>query len=145
MSVYHSNYFLGTGRIRSITGTDPAAGVQISESVPAGVVWHLWSMRFTFTTDVTVANRYVRILVDDGANIFAYITAQQFQTASLAWNYTLAHFGNDQNVYSGVQNLNLPQLPVLLPGWRLRTNVVNFQAGDDFGAPQLLVEEWYEE
>jgi len=29
-----------------------------------------------------------------------------------------------------------------LPGYRIRTSTLNRQAGDDYGAPQLFVEEW---
>ena len=65
----------GAGRLRSITGTDPAAGVEISETVPTGVRWRLLSFAATFVTDGTVANRFPRLQIDDGANVILATTS----------------------------------------------------------------------
>src|SRR4051812_18481105 len=47
----------GAGRLRSLTGTDPAAGVEISETVPAGARWRLVAVRLLLVTSAVVANR----------------------------------------------------------------------------------------
>src|SRR3954467_4562200 len=58
----------GAGRLRSITGTDPAANVEISETVPAGVRWRILTLAATFATDATVASRVPALVIDDGTN-----------------------------------------------------------------------------
>jgi hypothetical protein len=53
--------------LRLITGTDPAANVEISETVPTGARWKLRSFRFAFVADANVANRTIVLTIDDGA------------------------------------------------------------------------------
>ena len=56
----------GPGLIRSVTGTDPAAGAEISETVPTNARWILHSFIANLVTDATAGNRRVRLEIDDG-------------------------------------------------------------------------------
>src|SRR3990167_7266768 len=47
----------GPGLIRSITGTNPAAGVLISETVPTGARWRLIYLHTDIVVDATVISR----------------------------------------------------------------------------------------
>lgn len=132
----------GPGTIRSITGTDPAAGAEISETVPADARWRLMGVGLTLVTDATAANREVRLVIDDGTTIIAEIPAGVTQVASETRRYS---FGAGFPRGAGAQSLNViaPLPPVVLgAGYRVRTLTTNLQAGDNYGAPQLLVEEW---
>jgi hypothetical protein len=61
----------GPGVLRSITGTNPAANAEISETVPTNARWRVHAIRFTLVTDANVANREVALTLDDGAAVFA--------------------------------------------------------------------------
>lgn len=132
----------GPGRVRSITGTDPAAGAAMIETVPAGVIWRFISMNVTLVTDSNVASRSVHFIFDDGTNPYLRVTNDQGQAENLTQIYSVAN-----SIHMGFANPNIQSFPsptdLFLPaGHRIREGTNNFQAGDDFGAPQLLVEEW---
>lgn len=130
------------GTVRSITGTNPAPGVEISETVSAGKVWRLISFTCAIVTSATVANRRTRFTVDDGATIVYQVDTNKDVTASGAdafyfatGLYLDANNGNDR--IAGV-----PVGLLLGAGFRMRTVTSGLQAADDYAAPQYLVEEW---
>lgn len=125
----------------SIGGTDPAAGVEISDAVPANARWNLLAWRATFVTDGTAGNRTAQLVIDDGTNILHFIPSSTVQATTLTWNYHASNIGAAQ-FNSGVQ-LFLPLPPVLtLPaGYRVRTSTGAIVAGDNWGAARLLVQE----
>ena len=132
----------GPGRLRSITGTNPAAGVEISETVPAGAKWKLRGIRAALVTDATVATRVARLLITDGANTTILIPPSATQTASLTREYN----GLDAALYPTTSAAQLawtlPSEVMLEAGSTITTSTTAIVAGDDWGAPQLLVEEW---
>lgn len=132
----------GAGFLRSVTGTDPAANTEITETVPTGTRWKLRGMHVQFVTDANVANRDIRFFVDDGAATIIITGSTVVQTASLTREYALAAHG--QLGAFGTSKLFVPLPPdlILLEGWRIRTSTGSMQAGDNFGPPQLYVEEW---
>lgn len=131
----------GNGAIVSVTGTTPAAGADISETVPANAKWELISISFKLTASATVANRIVQFLADDGANVFTTITQSFVQTASGVVIYGWFH-GALNNGGNGVNDSPIPLHLTLNPGFRWRTSTLNLQAGDQYTAPQYLVREW---
>lgn len=131
------------GRPRLITGTNPAAGVEISETVPSGVSWKILTVMIHLVADATVANRILEVRFDDASttDVWRYqhtspITASQdrilLQGRSLGAQMT----GGNNNVIL----IPLPAL-VLPAGFRIRTITANLQAGDDYAAPVFFVEE----
>jgi hypothetical protein len=134
----------GVGRVRSITGTNPAAGVEISETVPAGVRWRLLSLWFTLTTSAVVANRTPRIVIDDGATEYYRAGSGFQQTASGTAVYEASAAPTTAATGGGPNMFGIPYNHVLAAGHRFRTSTVALDAGDDYSAPQYLVEEWLE-
>lgn len=134
----------GAGRLRTITGTDQVAGVEITETVPAGVRWNLISFRGFLTTSATVANRQPSLVIDDGANILhqsgANAVVAASATAGYFWGSGVGAFGATGNGNQGT----LPDRLPLSPGYRMRTSTLLLDAGDNWGAPQYLVEEFIE-
>ncbi len=129
------------GLIRSITGTDPAAGDEISETIPDRRRWLIRSFAFTLVTSVTLANRYVRIIVDDGTNRLFSFEINNVQSNSKTFDYSFANMNVDETFV----NFSLfHPIPVftLFPGCRIRTTTSNLQIDDNYSALQLLVEEW---
>lgn len=134
----------GPGIMRSITGTNPAAGVEISETVPTGARWKVHSVQATLVTSGAGANRGPALTYDDGTTIFAQVGDFYNQTAGLtsAWCWAI-HFVPMVSLNTFLTN-NMAYAGQLLAGYRIRTVTINVQAGDNWGAPQLSVEEWIE-
>ncbi len=134
----------GPGAIRSIVGTDPAAGAEISETVPTNARWRLIAFTSTLVNSAAVANRRLRLVHDDGANIycnaFSTLLLPAGSTTTVTWgdSYPLVE-NTDQQITAP-----LPAQDMLRAGSRIRTITTNFQAGDNWAAPIYLVEEWIE-
>jgi len=135
----------GAGRLRVIVGTDPAAGVEILETVPTGARWKLRSVAFTLVTAVAVANRTPVLTIDDGANILWEVGTNVAQTASQAAKYR-AGVGVPLTTFGALSYLlPLPSELPLAAGSRIRTVTGALQAADDYSAPIYTVEEFIEE
>lgn len=132
------------GAIRSVTGTDPAAGAEVTETVPAGARWRLLQLSTVLATDATVSNREARIILDDGTTQYFESGATAVVAASASAAIVLWRGSFLPSLSSTLRGLNAPEYIILLAGHRIRTETSNLQAGDNYGAPQLLIEEWLE-
>lgn len=135
----------GPGVLRSVTGTDPAANTEISETVPTNARWRLYAVAATLVTDANVANREVALVLDDGATVLARVPSGFSHTASLTKLYSFFRGGLVQTVAQDLTRIMAIPWVDLQGGSRLRTITTNLQATDNYGAPQLLVEEWIED
>lgn len=135
----------GPGIIRSITGTNPAAGLEISETVPTNARWNLLAFSAVLVTSAAVANRQVNLIVDDGANTVYDFPSASVQAASLTHRYNAAPAAPAPVVTNLRHLIPLPRPTTLFQGFRLRTSTTLIDPADDWGAPQLLVEEWIED
>ncbi len=134
----------GPGAIRNITGTNPAAGAEVVETVPVWARWMLRGFGVVFVTDATVTNRETHLTIDNGTTIVYESGVNAVSSASQTVRTVLSS-GDTPTTSSSVRVLNGPGFPLtLLAGSRIGTLTPNLQAGDDYGAPQLLVEEWLE-
>lgn len=132
----------GPGIIRSVTGTTPAAGAEISETVPANRRWTLLALRASLTTSVTVANRFPGFLIDDGVNSPFAIRSSVAEAASAVNFYSIAPGNQFYNDTTGFFLIPFPTLSLLKAGFRIRSNTVALQVGDQWSAPQYFVQEW---
>ena len=130
--------------LRLVAGTNPAAGAEVNNSVASDARWRLYAVRFQLVTDATVATRRVHLIIDDGATTILDIPSETTQTASLTRNYTFHDFGLTPSAVGTEISVNMTSKK-LKEGWRIRTSTDNLQAGDDYGIPQMYVEEWLEE
>jgi hypothetical protein len=141
----YQNPVEGPGRLRRIKGTDPGPGNIIMEYVPSGTRWKLISLFCTFTTSATAGNRAVYLYFLDSLGLWLAVPPGVLQPASSVAYYTWS---------IGVQNyapavalyyaMPLPADLYLQAGADIMVAASGMQAGDDFSAPQLLVEEWVE-
>lgn len=133
----------GPGNLRSIAGTTPAAGAEISETVPAGARWELLSFRARLVTSAAVANRFARLTLDDGGAIEyddEHVTATA-QTATQTDYYCWTEGGPivvGQNGYHG----SLPVNNRLGAGHRIKTVTSGIDVADQWSQVQYLVREW---
>jgi len=129
------------GRIRSITGTDPAADTEISETVPARRRWRFHALHFSLVTDNNPANRQIILHIDDGTNTFYRFTLATIQTATLEWFYSFSAIPSVE--VRVTTKISAPMAPFLRgPGFYIYARGLNRHVGDSYSAPQLLVEEW---
>jgi hypothetical protein len=132
----------GPGFIRTIYGTDQAAGAEISETVPDKAVWRPKAISFTLVTDATVTTRIVRLRFFDGLSTIWQQVSVSGQAASNSFLYTFIEGGPRASQSSGVIAEFMPQDFRLSPQFLIETTTANFQAGDNFSRPILTIEEW---
>jgi len=130
------------GRLRSVSGVDPAAGAEVSITVPAGAVWRVLGLRFVLTTDATAVNRQTDLVIDDGANTLLRIEPPAAQGASGTRGYNYGPGLPARAVLTAEFIAPLPVDTLLAGGWRLRTVTGQLQAADNYNSVQLWVEEW---
>ena len=134
----------GPGVMRSIAGTNPAANVEWSETVPTGARWQIISLTNVLVTDANVANRFPQLIIDDGAANVYQCDPAAAHAASITRIYNAGQGTARLDSVSNSPQWALPDDVTLLAGFRIRSATVNLQAGDNWGAPQLLVREWLE-
>lgn len=132
----------GPGFIHSVQVGNPAAGADWIFTAPATSRMRIASFNAVFTASAAVANRTVSIVIDDGVNtvwtddLSAAITASQVINMSLTTLPVLTG--------SIVTTLHATLPPgLIMPGsFRMRTVTNSIQAGDQWSAIWLNVEEW---
>jgi len=134
----------GRGNLRSIVGTDPAAGVEISETVPTGRRWRVQSVNFGLTTSAVVANRQVLFIIDDGVNSGFLVPAVSVQAASLLVGYCWTPGAASISTTGGRSIGPLPSPCIMTAGMRFRTVTTNLDPGANYGPPVYVVEELLE-
>lgn len=134
----------GQGVLRSIAGTDPAAGTEISETVPTGARWRLLALSCRLVTSAAVANRSPILLLDDGAAIYFGSDPGGTIPASQNFRFTAGQATQRLIAVTDVYQWTLPNDHRMLAGHRWRTSTQNIQAADDYSNVQYLVEEWLE-
>lgn len=130
------------GRHRVITGSDPAAGAEISETVPAGARWRLAIFNFGLQASAAAANRLPLLTIDDGASIVWQVGANVALTANLLGVYRTAIGAAASVIGTQHYTLPLPSHLMLLPGYRIRTVTTALDVGDNYTAPIYVVEEF---
>lgn len=133
------------GMIRSITGTDPVAGAEVSETVPAGARWELLAINVVLTTSAVAGNRIPQLQIDDGANLIVSVPSLlphgPTVTSRHQWAEGLPHTALIQAVATPS---GLPLRLQLLAGYRIKTLTSAIDVGDNYAAPQYAVREWIE-
>ena len=135
-------------RLRTIVGTTPAVGVEISETCPSGVVWLVRGVRMNLTASANVATRTA------GLDFFNGSTGEDFHipgssvVAGQVGNHFFSH-ANAQAVETYNPNLlyitgplNIAQ--IMRPGDFFQSITAFFQPNDQWGAPKYFVEELLE-
>lgn len=129
------------GTLKVVSGSDPAAGAEVSDTVPAGKAWRVISVLVALVTSATVATRRTHLVIDDGTTTFYRRGSNATQAASLTQNYLFCGEGPEASARGTFVADPLPQID-LPAGARIKTVTENIQAGDDYGAPQYYVEEY---
>jgi hypothetical protein len=141
---YGTNRFSqeGPGRIRSITGTTPGLGAEISETVPNNIRWLLLTFRASLTTSAVVATRKPAFIIDDGVNVLFQSDGSQSAVASNGVTNTLCNTGYLNVGISSASGVAPCPYILLGPGFRIRTSTLSIDVGDQYASPKYLVQEW---
>lgn len=134
----------GCGAQNALAVTSPAAGATQSVTVPGEYIYRVLAARLSITTDANAANRLVTLdyvdprgvtYVQNGAGLVltANTTAQVFQWSR---GRTVAEWAANTPVFVPLENV------FLAPGWVVKFNVANIQAGDQLSSIRLLVEQF---
>lgn len=140
-----SGFLEGGGALRSISGTQPGVGLEVSETCPTGARWSLLAFEADLVTSAAVANRVVQLTIDDGAAIFARVSVNQNETASHTWRNSFQlgvpqTFDGTRFIVTTPLGCDL-QIPA---GGRIRTVTTAIDVADQYAVPQYLVREWIE-
>jgi hypothetical protein len=135
----------GQGAMRSLAGTNPAAGAELSITVPDSTRWRILAMRASLVTSGVAATRQVHLQITDGTTVVMDLPAVTTQIASLTRVYNAVASGFGQALADTQIYLPLPMNLYVAAGWTIVTLTTLLDVGDDWGAPQLYVEEWLED
>jgi hypothetical protein len=129
---------------RSLTGTTPAAGAEINESVPAGARWEVQVFRYILNTDPTVINRVSEWTIRTATGVLIFFSSMFPNalggSAIAGWNWAEGSpIVNDPSIlgFTGP----LPFGLILGAGLRVGTITTGFQAGDQYSQVQYIVKE----
>lgn len=131
--------------IRVVTGTDPAAGAEVSETVPTGARWELLSVRYTLVTSAVAGARRSRlVLTTPGSAVFVSLLPATTQAASDNLPYLWApNLPSASIATTGLQQ-PLTQRAILPAGAMLGTSTQAVDAGDNYADVTFAVREWLE-
>jgi len=135
----------GPGLLRLITGTDPAAGVENSNTVPTNARWKLLSYFVQLVASAAVANRFHQLRVSDGTTTHVLGQVDRAITAGQTMQISYITGGVGGGASGIAAGGGLGGDTYLAGGWTLASNTRNLDTGDNFGADALHVEEWIEE
>jgi hypothetical protein len=131
--------------VRSIIGATPAAGAEISETVPVGARWELLSLNAFLLSTLGTARPELRHLT--GATLLWQAIAPSGQGAGTTVNYNwlagVQVIPAGGVAGGGTQMAPLPTSAILLAGEILTTSAVA-NAADQWSAPHYIVREWPE-
>lgn len=123
--------------------TNPPVASDWSIPAPGRGIWRVMAVRFTLVTDINVANRTVALVLDDGTNEFLRVAYEGNIVAASTTQLGAYPGANRDPVTLSTLNVALPTDGALLrPGWRLRSVSAALQAGDQYSAITILVQEF---
>lgn len=138
-----SSYAAGVPVARIITGATPAAGAEVSETVPTGKTWQLVSFHVRLVTSATVATRVPYVVIDDGTTPVFQVpcpaTVVANTTVDLFWSAIGAQVADAAVVAHGGM---LPVETIITATHRLRTSTGSIQVGDQYSLVRYLVREF---
>lgn len=130
---------LNVSEVVAIIGTTPAAGVEISETVPTGQVWEVVGVSFRLVTNAVVGNRVVDLIMDDGSVSLIESNSATNQVATRTRDYICAAYGYNITTEAATIEIPLPSGIILPAGARIRTETAALDAGDQYSNVRILV------
>lgn len=141
----------GHGYRHTIIGGDPAANAECSDAVPTNTIWRVEAYQVELVCDANVATRVPYLLASRGTRkrltahrINAGFTAGVTKTAM--WSRGNATLGTVAVTLTDTETALVQDSLIwnlcLVAGDVLRTQTDLLQVGDNYGAPDIDVEDW---
>jgi hypothetical protein len=132
----------GRGWLHGVTVSNPAAGANITTSVPTGVHWNIRSLAFQFVSGAGAGNRTVVLeatLTTGQSGLFVVPTSVQTAGLTYLYGYAQGIFNEFQTPYMAIA---LPTDAVLPAGTTITAGLGGIQSADQFQNISMFVEEW---
>lgn len=135
----------GEPALRDILGTDPLAGNVAVETVPAGARWELTAARVILVTSGVGPDRRVILQLTGGGVVFAQLLSLNTQPLGTSLTYTCgSNVEGTSDLGAGFIQFGTPARSLLPAAGSFLFTHTNFDAGDNYQAPQYQVREWLE-
>lgn len=137
----------GKGFVVVVSGSNPAAGSEILQTVPTGRLWRVRGIKFTLVAAAAAASRRVHLQFYVGGAIDYFETfAATDQIISETKEYHCLPLGSAAaNTAGNSIYIPLPPDLILGEGDQIATLTDNLNASDNFGAPQFWIEQLFED
>ena len=133
------------GELQILTPDNPAAGANLTLTLPPAHYTILQSVQFALTTDANVANRYVNVdylgrggvqNVRNAATVLvtASTTSQVFQFDPV---HTVSEWNTGTAVYAPLLDMPLPA------GWAVKITIDSIQAGDQIASVKVTAYQFF--
>jgi len=137
---------MGFAALKTVTGTNPAANTEITETVPSGKSWIVRSISIPCVQGATQTPLPILVVKDEaGAIIYESPGSDTVQATSTTTQYNWAEgltisgqIGATTNVHAFAP---LPRDLSLKAGATISTNTIGIGANTNYGAPIIVVEE----
>ena len=136
-----------TGYLDVVTPADPAAGANLTVTIPNQRWVVLRALHVTLATDANAANRVLAVDYLLGSRLTA---VRNLATVAITANTsaTVFHFDNQHTVSEWNTNtpVMVPLLPLPLPnGWTVQVTLDNKQVGDTLTSCVVVVDRYWQE
>ncbi len=135
------------GHFKLVTSADPAAGAELTHTVPTNELWIVHAVVFDFVTDANAANRRPHVLFDfSGSGIPLNFYPGDTQLLNETRRYTAAAAGFS---YQGRESddlfISIPPNLHVGPGGIISTDNAAIQVGDNYSAMEMWVEAFFQD
>ncbi len=134
--------YRGKGVPNILPGVTPTAGGDWTFRPPPGVVWRLIGGSAKLVTSAVVANRQVKIGLDDGQNELFLVPAANVQAGGTTVTYELLPGLGITTLAGGRQAMPLPAVLLVDSNVRLFSQTDLIDVGDKWTAIVFYVEEY---
>ncbi len=135
----------GPGVLRSIAGTAPAAGADVTQTVPTNARWKVRAVEATLVTSAVAGNRNPRLQVTDGVNVLYTLDVSEVVAAGTTFPLVWIMGYPISPSPSPAGSRPFPTDSPVFGGWVIRTNTTGILGGDQWSAVRFFVEEWIED
>lgn len=134
----------GGGRLTGVTGTNPAAGVEISHTVPTGEMWKIQAVTFGFAASAIAGARRIHLVVIQPFTTTMHFFSSLDIAANGGGDFSCAPMGViPDELDDGRYFIAIPPDLVVRSGGTISTETVNLDGGDNFTAPIFTIEKYF--
>lgn len=129
--------------LRTITGTTPAAGVSVTETVPTGVRWEVMTFNYQHATGALPANRTPFLQANFGGQAVFVSTHPNTIPGNAIYYFSWAqNLPSQHDTNEGLARSPIPQRLILQAAASIIASARNLLASDQFTIVNYTVREW---